>query len=131
MELAGSSWVGPVWRPKLSVPPRLGAPLLVLAVADDVPPEPQAARTGPAASRPTPAAPRRSRFRRVRPGRRSAVRISPAPGGCAMVETPLAGRVQHRDFRLNLSNMGTLACRRPGPPAGGGEPPALRAGRPR
>src|SRR6266702_808626 len=109
MELAGSSWVGPVWRPKLSVPPRLGAPLLVLAVADDVPPEPQAARTGPAASRPTPAAPRRSRFRRVRPGRRSAVRISPAPGGCAMVETPLAGRVQHRGFPVKPIEYGDIS----------------------
>jgi hypothetical protein len=71
MELAGSSWVGPVWRPKLSVPPRLGVP--ALALADDVAmPELQAASTGLAASRPAPAAPRQSRSRRVRPGFRRA-----------------------------------------------------------
>ena len=82
MELAGSSWVGPVWRPKLSVPPRLGVPALALALADDVavPPELQAASTGPAASRPAPAAPRQSRSRRVRPGGRAAGRISSVPG---------------------------------------------------
>src|ERR1700733_7391527 len=87
MELAGSSWVGPVWRPKLSVPPRLGVPVLALADDDGAAPELQAASTGPTASRPAPTVPRRSRSRRVRPGRWRArpgrepeVRVTSGPG---------------------------------------------------
>src|SRR5450755_4120940 len=97
MELAGSSCVGPVWRPKASVPPRLGAPLLPGLVADvAVPDPPQAAIRGPAAARPIPAAPRHSRSRRVRPEVRPGELISSAEDCHLISRAPPPARFPRR-----------------------------------